>query len=63
MRVMTTQQLGTKLTNISGYLGAAGASTRPMWDKPKESPYPDHAFQIRLVDDDGKGAFSGVLLF
>lgn len=52
---MATQQPGTKLTIISGSLrGRRCIHEADVFDKPIDSPVPDHAFRVQLVNDDGE---------
>ena len=52
---IATQQPGTKLTIISGFLrGRRCVHQADVFDKWKESPYPDYAFRVRLVGEDGQ---------
>ncbi len=52
---IATQQPGTKLTIISGFLrGRRGNHQADLFDKFNDSPYPDYAFRVRLVEEDGQ---------
>ncbi len=52
---IATQQPGTKLTIINGFLrGRRCVQQADVFDKSKESPYPDYAFRVRIVGEDGQ---------
>ncbi len=51
---MATQLPGTKLTIIAGSLrGRRCIHQADVFDNPISSPFPEHAFRMRLVDDQG----------
>ena len=59
---MATQQPGTKLTIIAGSLrGRRCIHLADVFDKPINSPVPDHAFRVQLVDDDDQAGESIVV--
>ncbi len=51
---MATQPPGTKMTIIAGSLrGRRCIHQADVFDKTMSSPFPDHAFRVQLVDDQG----------